>query len=105
LDYFKDHLKRFLKMKEAERAKKEADKAAKKAKKAKKAAPWTSMPDPAVPTGFQVLFEPGPNHSSATGSGAGEISTDLPFPSQASKKTGTKHLLSTIVVSLVVLLP
>jgi hypothetical protein len=53
LDYFKDVLKIFIEMKEAERAKKEADKAA---KKAKKAAPWISVPDPAVLTVDQVLF-------------------------------------------------
>lgn len=105
LDYFKDSLKGFMEMKEAAQAKRANREADKAAKKVKKAALWTSMPDPAVPTIFRLLFESGPNHSSATGSGAGEISTDLPFPSQASKKTGTKHLLSTIVVSLVILFP
>jgi hypothetical protein len=76
LDYFKDILKSFAQMKEAERAKKEADKAA---EKAKKAAPWTSIPDAAVLTVDQVLFRPGTKHSEATGSGAGEISIDLPL--------------------------
>jgi hypothetical protein len=76
LDYFKDLLKSFIQMKEAERAQKEADKAA---KKAKKAAPWTSIPDPAVLTVDQVLFGPGTKHSEATGSGVGEISIDLPL--------------------------
>jgi hypothetical protein len=54
--------------------------------------PWASVPDPAVPAPVdQVLLEPGPYHSEAAGSGAGEISVELPFPSE---KTGTKHLLS-----------
>jgi hypothetical protein len=62
------------------------------------AQPWTSVPDPAVPTVDQVLFGPGSKHSKATGSGVGEVSVALPFVNSITTMN-QDHILDTVTDS------